>query len=323
MRKSTWRDAAGALVTSTLLALANPAAAENVQLKMAYLAADSMLPALYAMDKGYFAEAGLDVEQVPVQSGPAAVAAVASGDADIGYAAPLPPINARLNGVNLKMFLQLGQEVDPDKKFLWLLASKASGIADIASVKGKKIAINANGGLCDLAWRDHLASAGLTKDDVEMVVLPFPEQEAALELGNIDAACTVNPFYASITSNAAIGAVEVAAGTLNDLSKPLMNDALFASDEWLAANEATAVKVAQVMDRARKELLGDRKVMEEAAVKYLELTPETATKFNLPIVNMDMTVTPADVQVILDAMVRNGMHDGALSGADFVQTVKY
>ena len=313
-----WGSTLAALAVSTAAAFA-----ENAKVRFAYLVADSMLPALYAQDKGYFGEAGIDAEFIAVQGGPAVVAAIASGEADIGYASPVPPINGRLNGVPVKMFLQLGQEVDPDKKFVWLVASGASGVADVAGLKGKKIAFNANGGLCELAWRDHLATAGLTIDDVEPVVLPFPEQEAALEQGNIDAACTINPFYASMTGNAAIGAVTIAAGTLADLKEPLINDALFASEDWLAANGDAATKVAQVMDKARTELLADRAALEAAVMQHMELSADAAKSFNLPIVNTSMAVTGADVQRILDAMIKTGMQTGPLNGADFVAEVQY
>lgn len=319
----TKRMLLGVAAAAALAASSGFALAENAKVRFAYLVADSMLPALYANDKGYFASAGVDAEFVAVQGGPAVVAAIASGEADIGYAAPVPPINGRLNGVPVKMFLQLGQEVDPDKKFVWLVASKASGITDIAGAKGKKISFNANGGLCELAWRDHLAVAGLKIDDVQPVVLPFPEQEAALEQGNIDATCTINPFYASMTGNANLGAVTIAAGTLADLKEPLMNDALFATDDWLANNADAAAKVAQVMDKARKELLGDRAALEVAAMKYMEISAEAAKSFNLPIVKPEMTVTAADVQRILDAMVKTGMQQGPLNGADFVAQIKY
>lgn len=323
MLKYTKRAVIGGVALAAIVATGVGAFAENAKVRIAYLVADSMLPALYAQDKGYFKDAGIDAEFIAVQGGPAVVAAVASGDADIGYASPVPPINGHLNGVPIKMFLQLGQEVDPDKKFVFLVASAVSGIKDMAGTKGKKISFNANGGLCELAWRDHLATAGLKIEDVQSVVLPFPEQEAALEQGNIDATCTINPFFASMSGNTKIGAVKIAAGTLADLKKPLLNDALFAKDVWLSGNGKTASKFAAVMDKARKELLGDRAALEGAAVKYMELKPEDAKSFTLPIVNSEMGITGADVQRILDAMIKTGMQQGPLNGADFVAEVKY
>lgn len=323
MQSFVRRTAIGWMVAAALFGQTLAALAEETPVRVAYFLADSMLPALYAQDKGYFSEAGLDVEFVAVQTGPAVVSAVASGEADIGYAAPVPPINGRLNGVPVKMFPQLSQELAPDKTYTWLVASKASGIADLAGVKGKKIGFNANGGLCELMWRDHLASVGLTIDDVVPVVLPFPEQEAALQQGNLDATCTINPFYVSMLGNAELGVTMLATGTLADLSQPLMNDALFATDDWLAANGETATAVARVMDKARKELLSDRAALSGAAEKYMELAPEAAASFVLPIVNESMLITPADVQRILDAMVKTGLNPGPLNGADFVYELKY
>lgn len=311
------------MAAAAILGQAAPVLADETPIRVAYVLADSMLPALYAEEKGYFVQAGLKPEFISVQGGPAAVSAVASGEADIGYAAPIPPINARLNGVPMKMFLQLGQEATPDHTFIWLVTSTASGVTDLAGLKGKKIAINANGGLCDLMWRDHLATVGMSIKDVELLVLPFPEQEAALQLGNIDATCTFNPFYSSMLSNAELGAVTIGNGMLADLSEPLMSDAIFATDDWLGANMAVAATFAQVMDKARKELLADRPALEAAAVAFMELTPEAATSFNLPIINQDMTIPDGEVQRILDAMVKTGMHPGPLSGSDFSVAIAY
>lgn len=308
---------------ATLFASASIGLAENAKVRVAYLLADSMLPAIYAQDKGYFAAAGLDIEFIAVQGGPAVVAALASGDADIGYSAFVPPINARIGGVPLKLFLVLSHEAAPDHEFTFLTASKASGITDMAGLKGKKIAINANGGLCELALRDHLAATGMAITDVELVVLPFPEQEAALEQGNIDATCSVNPFHASIMTNTNLGATDLERGMLADLSTPVVSDGIYATEDWLANNQASAVAFAQVMDKARTELLADRAVLEGAAVKYMELTPEAAKMMEVPVVKKEMNISAADVQPILDAMIRNGMQTGPLNGADFVADLKY
>ncbi len=324
----TKRNILKACVSAAMLSIAAcgwtaAAQADAVKIKIAYLQADSMLPALYANDKGYFKDANLEPEFIPVQGGPAVVAAVASDEADIGYAALVPPINGHINGVPVKIFLQLGKEAEPDKKYTWLVASKTSGVKDLAGVKGKKISFNANGGLCELAWRDHLATVGLKIDDVQPIVLPFPEQEAALEQGNIDATCTINPFHVSMMGNAALGAVELAAGTLADLKVPLANDGLFAKEDWLKAHHDDAVKLAQVLDKARKELLADPSALQAAAVKFMELKPEDAKSFTLPIVDEGMTITAGDVQRVLDAMIKTGMQPGPLNGADFVEELKY
>lgn len=297
------------------------AQAENVKLRFAYLLADSMLPIMAAQKAGAYEKAGIDLELTEVQGGPAVVAAIASGEADIGYAAPVPPINARLNGVNVKMILAFGHEVDPDKKFVWLVASKASGVKALADIKGKKISFNANGGLCELAWRDHMMKAGISFDEVEPVVLPFPQQEAALEQGGIDAACTVNPFHSSISANANIGATVIAEGMLADQKEPVINDVVFASDEYIAANREVLRKFAEVTAAARKDMLADRAKEEAAAVEFLGLTAETAKTFKMPVVQPTMAISAADVQKLLDSMHKTGMLPEPVKADDMVDNL--
>jgi ABC-type nitrate/sulfonate/bicarbonate transport system substrate-binding protein len=311
------------LSAAALAVAATGAFADNVKVRLAFLMADSMLPMMYAQEKGYFKDAGIDLETTAVQGGPAVVAAVASGDADIGYSAFIPPINGHIAGVPIKLFLTLAHEAQPDHLYTFIVASKASGIADVKGLVGKKVVINANGGLCDLMLRDHLAANGQKIEDVQLVVLPFPETEKALEQGSVDASCSVNPFYASIMSNANIGAKVVASGMLADLATPVAQDGVYGTDEWLAKNGDAAVKFAQVMDKSRKELLADRALLEAEAVKQMELTPEAAKTFVLPILKPEMTLTGADVQPVLDAMIRNQMNPGPLNGDDIVATVKY
>ena len=298
------------------------ASAEAAKVRIAMLVADSMLPAMYANEKGYFKDAGIEAELIPVQGGPAVVAAIASGEAEVGYAAVVPPINGRLNGVPVKLFAVLSHETN-EARGIYIAASGKSGIKTIADVKGKKISFNANGGLCELAWRDHLAAAGLKIEDAEVVVLPFPEQEPALDQGNIDAVCTINPFYASMKANAGLGLADLAAGMLADLSTPLISDGLFANEEWLGANAETAANILRVMDKARTELLADRAALEAAVVKHMELSPEAAKGFILPVVKKEMNIGPGDVQRVLDAMIRNGMQQGPLKAEDFSIDLKY
>lgn len=309
----------GTSVTAAILAavLALPAQAEELKkVRFAYLLSDTLLSVFRAKDQGYFAAEGLDVDLIPVQGGPAVIAALASGEADIGYAAPVPPLNARAQGVPVKLFLTLGHEADPDRKYVWLVASKASGVTSLADVAGKKIAINGNGTGCELAWRDHLAAAGQPYDESRVVVLPFPQQEAALEQGTIDVGCAIQPFYASIEANPEIGAKVIARGLLADEKEPVISDSVIGTDAWLSENEATAKAFAHAVVKARDELLANRALVEEAAVKYLDLTPELAKTLDYSVLKPEVDVKPGEVQRILDALVKAGIIKTPLKAED-------
>jgi len=313
----------GATALAVAIAAGGAAGAETAKVRLAYVLSEAMLPALYAEDKGYFDAEGIDMELIAVQGGPAAVAAVAAGEADLGYAAPMPPINARIAGVPMISFLALTHEVDPDSKFTYLIASGASGITTMDGVRGKKISFNANGGGCDLAWRDHLRAAGMTIDDVQVVVLPLPQQEAAMEQGSIDAACSFDPFFSSIMQNPAVGAQTIARGMLAEQATPVIADTVFADETWLANNMALAQGFARVLVRARTELSGDRPALEAAAMAHMELSTDAAKTFKLPVVKEDISLTAEDMKRVLDAMVATGMQPGPLDPATFSVTISY
>ncbi|MGH7083466.1 MAG: ABC transporter substrate-binding protein, partial [Acetobacteraceae bacterium] len=132
-----------------------PATAQQT-LRLAYLRTPSIIPVLDAQEMGYFKKEGIAVDLITLNNGPAAVAAVVSGSADIGYAANLPLISAFAEHQPIRAFLTNASERWPEPMFEYLLASARSGVKTLAGLKGKTAASNATNGGCDLMIRDHL-----------------------------------------------------------------------------------------------------------------------------------------------------------------------
>jgi hypothetical protein len=103
---------AAAAVAVTGLSTGVAASAEAAKVRIAMLVADSMLPAMHANEKGYFKDAGIEAELIPIQGGPAIVAAIASGEAEVGYAAVVAAVIAVIvaemlagrNGIGFMLF---------------------------------------------------------------------------------------------------------------------------------------------------------------------------------------------------------------------------
>lgn len=302
------------------LSVAGPAHAEPVKLRLTYLMADLILPVLVARDAGDYERAGIDLEAIEGQSGPAVVAALASGEADLGYSGSIPPINARLNGVPIKLVMTLGHEKAPDMMLTGFIATKASGITDIQGVRGHRIALNANGGLCELAWRDHLSAAGIKWSEVQPVVLPFPQVEAAMQQGAVDAACLINPFQASVMHNPEIGAKRIAAGMLADLSTPGLSDVIYTTDKYAAEHAETIRTFGEVTVAARQRLQADPDALIAAAEKYVGLTPQAAADVTLAVVRDDVGMDLTEVQKLLDAMSRAEMLSSPITAEDLAGT---
>ena len=129
--------------------------------------APPMLPAFgpiqLAKGKGYFADAGLEVNFAVGRGGVDVAKQVGAGHAPIGGIVADAPIMVRGNGVPIKMVAVFG-----GKGFMQLVVREDSGIEKPADLKGKTITVMSFQDTTFYALLGLLASAGLTQDDVNI-----------------------------------------------------------------------------------------------------------------------------------------------------------
>lgn len=151
-------------------------------------------PVYIAMDKGFFAEEGIDVEIVDtVAGGATAVQMVASGDVNGGLLSNMAICNARSAGLPVigVADIQSAFEAHPLEEFY---VRKDSGIKSVEDLAGKKIAINLVKSSFHYTWLMALADAGMSEGDVQFVNLSFDQQQGALERGDVDAIGLMAPY---------------------------------------------------------------------------------------------------------------------------------
>lgn len=158
-------------------------------------------PVYVAVEKGFFAEEGLNVEIVDtVAGGATAVQMVASGDVQGGLLSTMALINAVNTGLPVLGVtdIQSAFEEAPLEEFY---VRADSGINSIEDLKGKKIAINLVKSSFHYTWLMALENAGMSADDVTFVNLSFDQQEAALMRGDVDAIGLMQPYSPSARNN--------------------------------------------------------------------------------------------------------------------------
>jgi NitT/TauT family transport system substrate-binding protein len=120
-------------------------------------------PLRLAMGKGYFKEAGFDVEFAVGRGGVDVAKQVGAGNAPLGGIVADGPIMVRGNGVPVKIVAVFG-----GKGFMQLVVREDSGIAKPADLKGKTITVMSYQDTTFYALLGLLASAGLTQQDVNI-----------------------------------------------------------------------------------------------------------------------------------------------------------
>jgi ABC-type nitrate/sulfonate/bicarbonate transport system substrate-binding protein len=153
-------------------------------------------PVYIGIEAGIFDEVGIEVELIDtVAGGPTGIQLVAGGSVNGALSSYMGIINAVNAGLPIigVTDLQSSVEGQPLEEFY---VKKDSGINTLQDLKGKRIAINLVKSSFHYTWIIALESVGLTEDDVTFVVLPFGEQIAALDLGQVDAIGLMTPFNA-------------------------------------------------------------------------------------------------------------------------------
>ena len=136
--------------------------------KITYLfPAPPILPAFgpiqIAKGKGYFSQAGLDVNYAVGRGGVDVAKEVGAGNVPLGGIVADAPIVVRQNGVPVKIVALFG-----GKGFMQLVVRADSGIQKPADLKGKTITVMSYQDTTFYALLGLLASAGLTQSDVDI-----------------------------------------------------------------------------------------------------------------------------------------------------------
>jgi len=169
------------IAAAILLALALPArAAEKVTVMLDWFVNPDHAPLFVALEKGYFADAGLDVELIAPADPNDPPKLVAAGKADLAVSYQ-PQLHVQV-AAGLPL-MRVGTLVATPLNAL--VVAGDGPVQSIADLKGAKIGFSV-GGFEDALLRAMLATAGLSLDDITLVNVNFSLSPSLLS-GQVDA----------------------------------------------------------------------------------------------------------------------------------------
>lgn len=151
-----------------------------------------------AIDAGIFEEHGLELEIVPAQGGAQAIPALLSGDIQFAIGQPFGPFRADLQDLGVAVISNYASSLPEGKDVNAVVALADSGIVRAADLAGKRVAVNSLGAAGDLTIMKAVQDDGGDPSTIEFVEVAFPDAQAQLEAGNIDAAWVPDPFMSII-----------------------------------------------------------------------------------------------------------------------------
>jgi NitT/TauT family transport system substrate-binding protein len=203
-----------------------------------------------ALDKGYFHDAGLDVNIERIDSLGKAVAFLATNQVQVAQGG----INAGFyNSVaqGLPVILALESGSSPTYHQILVRSDLKDKIRKPADLKGRTVGLSSPGSTSMYEVSSVLASAGLTLKDVDAKNLAFSQMAAAMANGALDAAMEVAPFTERmIEQKIAVPWIDP-----DDYIHPLPMTSVgyIVNTDWAHANGETAHKLFIALARAGRD----------------------------------------------------------------------
>ena len=237
-----------------------------------------------AIDEGIFEAHGLDVEVVPAQGGAQAIPALLSGDIDFAIGQPMGPIRAALQDLGVVIISNYASSIADGTDVNSVVASAASGISSPADLAGKRVSVNSIGAAGDLTIRKAVDDAGGDSSTIEFVEVAFPDVQAQLEAGNIDAGWVPDPFRGLIVGAGGTDVISPYQATIPGLTV-LTN---FTTQEFLDSEPETVAAYVEAMAEAQDFAMANEDLVRAAIAKNLEIPEAAANAITLPVFTSDL-----------------------------------
>ena len=181
MRRSfLWLAAAAIVWAGCSSATATPAALTKIRLPMGYIANVQYAPFYVALDKGYFAEEGIEIE-FDYRFETDGMKLVGAGELPLAVVSGEQVPLARQQGLPVVYILQWFQKFP-----VAVIAPVDRGIRTPADLAGKQVGLPGFFGASYVGWRGLLNQVGISESDIKTQDIGFT-QVAALQQGAVDA----------------------------------------------------------------------------------------------------------------------------------------
>lgn len=238
------------------------ASGELTPITVGILPIADLAPLYYGVDEGYFEDEGLDVSLEPGQGGAALVPAVTTGEYQFAFGNYVSLMLARQNDVGVQIVANIVDGADTADRGTNALLVDPENVGSLEDLEGKRVAVTTLENVAEVNIGATLIRNGVGDDEtVEYVEMAFPDMNAAVESGEVDAAWTAEPF---VTIGEGMG-LESLADPMYETTPSMPLAGIFAAEDWLAENEDVANAFYRALERSM-EASSDEQAMRDAIV---------------------------------------------------------
>src|SRR5687768_16023896 len=248
--------------------------------KLGYMKIVDNAAMFVAMEKGFFKAEGLELETLPLAGGAPIINGVTSGDLQFGWSNVISLYQAHVEGFDFKLIAGGATNVKAKNESHAIQVGKNSPIKTAKDLEGKTIAVNTLNNIVHLMAMAWIDKNGGNSSKVKFVEVPFPQMEAALSGGKLDAVSIHEPFATAAVEK---GGIRVVSYPWGDVLPKFQIAAWFASEKWIQKNKAMLQAFIRAIGRGVDAIQADPEAARAAMVKWAGLNPSLAGKIGLPV----------------------------------------
>jgi len=230
-----------------------------------------------AMERGYFAEEGIEIEDVPSDTSAQLFPALAAGQIDLLAGGPTSGLyNAIAQGIPVRIVLDQWTSFPGNEAGGVLLRKDlidSGRVREPADLRGLKLSMTSKGHTTQKLLATLLQQGGLSLDDVETIELSYPDLNVALGTRNVDGGTTIEPFgTAAVSGDYAVRWRSWADIVPNDAVALIMYSQAFAEEKNEVAKRYARAYVRGLRDYNQARTTGrDREEIIAILQKYTTL----------------------------------------------------
>jgi NitT/TauT family transport system substrate-binding protein len=288
-----------ALVAAVAASPARSARAQDTPLRVGVGPVESYAEGWYAVEMGFFKQAGLDVTptSVPGGGGPLTMAVV-SGALDISISNTAAMAAAHARGLPLVLLFP-GAVYSSNSPVSVLAVASDSPIRTAKNLTGKTIALTTVGDLQQASVETWLDKNGGGAKSVSYIEMPVATMGGALQAKRVDAVFLVEPFVTQLRAE-----TRILATPYDSIAKQLQISGWVANANWLRGNGATAARFVAVMRQTADWANRNRPAAGEILAKVTKIPIEVVAAMNR--LSYGLALDAALIQPVIDASAHYG-----------------
>lgn len=272
--------------------------------KVGVLPISALAPLYLGIEKGFFADERLRIEPQVAQAGSALVPSVLSGEAQFAFANVVSLLIASGKGLPIKVIAQGSQAgPGPSSRFEAVITSKRSGIRKPADLAGKTVAVNALNNIGGLMISGALEKLGVDASRVRYTEIPFPEVNAAVDAGRVDAAYQTEPFL----TQARRDGHRVVLEQYPTLAPKVPIAAYFTSERYLKQNPEVVQRFRSAMNRSLQYAAAHEREARAIVSTFTKIPPGAARNMVLPAWSTDLDPRRSGLELVADLAREQGL----------------